>query len=398
MLKKVGIYITGGRYPVEKVGTGGDTIADNRVFVIGRKYEYSIKKKSHLCHNVFGAIGIIDFDTVDTMYSDVVNDALKWQELIRSSEAKMWNPLRPSNPNMYPNMKNDRDHPWSRRKKVIADYIGEITLMYYCSVEVRDYAHQRGVYRWQDLTSDTLMHKGSLCPVIMNFVRGQSDIELSAMYVSRPSDIEFYVDFEAVSDLNATFDTFPIIEGKAMIYLIGCITLNHQTGHSAYRSYMVDRLHKSCEQSIIQTWIEDMKQSISNFGDASVNVYHWGSAEKILLSKTGISLGSQFRMIDLCQEFRDASVVIQYGYGLKEIATFLHKKGIISTIWDQPIDGTQAMVDALYAEDRCRDNGHILSDEKTMTDIVKYNYVDCKVLEEIVTSIRCGVSPPHDGL
>ena len=75
------------------------------------------------------------------------------------------------------------------------------------------------------------------------------------------------------------------------------------------------------------------------------------------------------------------------GFGLKPVAKALHSHGLIETLWgDGPTDGLGAMVGAWWCE-QARE-GKTLRDLDLMSEIVRYNEVDCRVMMEVVRYLR----------
>ena len=96
-------------------------------------------------------------------------------------------------------------------------------------------------------------------------------------------------------------------------------------------------------------------------------------------------INHDIEMIDLCKLFKGAKVGLPecYSYGLKSIAKSMQKLGLIKTIWPDDLDGNQAMVAAWKAEEIAKSQNKIIPEVDFMESIIKYNYVDCKVMEEI---------------
>ena len=80
-------------------------------------------------------LGVINYDHFDKKYNDLVNDAIKWIYKMRTNGHK-WKLLPfPSVPELYPNMKNEKDGHWRSIKNDINDKLYEITNVWMCSVE-----------------------------------------------------------------------------------------------------------------------------------------------------------------------------------------------------------------------------------------------------------------------
>ena len=96
-------------------------------------------------------------------------------------------------------------------------------------------------------------------------------------------------------------------------------------------------------------------------------------------------------MIDLCKAFRESGMILpgQMGYGLKGIAKTMYKYGMIETTWKESSEvtsGLNATVEAMKTyNSQCRD---VETCKKYFRELIDYNYVDCKVMEEILEYIR----------
>lgn len=389
-----------------------ETRENTNCYIIGRKYDYKSKGKTYKITNAFDKIGIVDFKGVDAPYVASVDEAVAWLDRVSSADAATWDPNCPGEIiELYPNMKNDRDYPWHNRKKDIAAKIGEITLMYYCSPAARQYAHDRGIFDWRDLTPNSIKTNGELTiSRIMNMVDNNNDECVHGFdsiffhTIDNLPKVEFYVDFETTNDLNDNFSTFPEANGCAIIFLIGCVSVNNTTGERKFTSYTVDRLTPQSEKQSIETWLSDMERDLIDAGGENDDMvmYHWGNAENWMLRKACQKYGIEHNivLVDLCKEFKEAGVVIpnQFGYGLKEIAPLMYEHGMITTMWQDGYEGTQVMAAAWEADELCASAKYqCLSEVPHMKEIISYNYVDCKVMEEMVSYVRHKyIFPPAD--
>jgi hypothetical protein len=93
---------------------------------------------------------------------------------------------------------------------------------------------------------------------------------------------------------------------------------------------------------------------------------------------------ADIEFFDLCKIFRDNKIILpgQFGYGLKEISRLMKKYGLIDTVWEAGISsGMDAMVEAIRTY-RYRTDPKVKG--LFFEQVKKYNYVDCKVMQEIV--------------
>ena len=379
----------------------GHTVSKS--LIIGRKSEAMHRGEKRYFKNSFKRLGVVDFAELDSVYLEKLDDAIDWIHSLRESKAAKW---KPGEADLKPNMKNIRDFPWHSYKKTLATETKEITQMYKCGVKRRRYAEENGADTWDTLTLDTINTKGAITlQHINNFIESnvsRTDLNLDKIRVGTESvgvdlvtnmpAMEFFVDFEAVNDLGDDFSKFPQVGGTSMIYMIGCLLVNNKTGQKIHNTFIVDRLTKDCELTILKQWYEFMVTAARG-QTRKIYVYHWGNAENYMLRKActdhKIEIGGLV-LVDLCDAFRRAFAVVSdtFGYGIKQIGKTLHKAGKISTVWLDNIDGGGAMVAAWKAHEICIRDDCIFTDIGFIKDMVKYNYIDCKVMQEIISYLR----------
>lgn len=384
-------------------------------FMIGRKYDYKSQGKSTKINNAFGAVGIIEYTDYqyDAQYNDLCWNGIQWLQRVRSNHYKELDLFNPSDetPEMFPNMKNHNDYPWHRRKLEVARKIKEITLMYHCGPKVRQYAIEEGITEWVDLEVGNIHGKGpNISAQIHKFIETNRKLEESKTVVPIDNDkikqvtglvpmnnsavpcMEFYIDFEAISSMYDDFRNFPSASENAMIYLIGAVIVDNVTGIIKHYTYIVDKLDKTCERAIVHNMFNDFTELCDQYDQDYIPLYYWSNAEKYMLDRAiGAENVKKYQpiMIDLCKFFRDNKIILpgQYGYGLKDVAKTMHEAGLIETMWRESdiCNGIDAMVEGLRNY-TCRDDDSLK--REFYRDVVEYNYVDCKVMQEIVQYFR----------
>ncbi len=367
-------------------------------YIIGRKYDYTTKGKKIKINNAFGRVGTIDFLTEDQQYESQCMEALTWLSTIREDDASSWDLYQPGDrEEMYPNMKNHNDFPWHEVKGKVAHHINDITLMYKCGPKVRSYAHERGITDWKDLCAETIVYKkGKVMEQIMGFIKGNT----GDTPAPKPTHtfktlhnipcVEFYMDFESVGNMYDDFSTFPEAADYAMIFLIGVIIVDNVKQTKEYRSYVAERLESSAEQRIVKAMLSDFQEARAQYGQDFSPVYFWSNAENYMLKRAvGEAEMSQqgLLMIDLCKYFRSAEIILpgQMSYGLKDVAKIMKEQSLIKTYWngEDISDGLAAMIEAIKTYHHRPDHK-----EDFFRSVMEYNYVDCKVMEEIVSYLR----------
>ena len=378
-------------------------------YIIGRKYDCKVRGQTLKINNAFKGIGVIDFseEEYDAQYEKQCLSALDWLAEIRNPEASAWDPYNPTRIEMYPNMKNSYDHPWHNVKTDVANYIKDITLMYKCGPKVRDFAHEKGITEWTGLTKESISYRtDKILSQIMNFVDSNSNKTCTPLKIGGKLPtlrqipcIEFYMDFESIGNLHDNFSTFPEASNYAMIFLIGVVIVDNVAGTKEYRSYIVDKLTHDAELQIINKMLSDFIDLRKKYNQNFSPVYYWSNAENYMLKRAigGRRLfEEQLVLIDLCKFFKESGLILpgQMGYGLKSVATVMHKNNFIHTIWgnDSDIsDGLNAMIEAIRTYKYRPEHKDIF-----FSNVLNYNYVDCKVMEEIMNYLRSNSEKQED--
>src|SRR5439155_12915741 len=65
--------------------------------------------------------------------------------------------------------------------------------------------------------------------------------------------LEFYVDFETVSDLDDDFRNIPRKGGQPLIFMIGCGHV--EEGEWRFGCFTADELTPACEAAVIDSWL-----------------------------------------------------------------------------------------------------------------------------------------------
>jgi hypothetical protein len=364
-------------------------------YIIGRKYK--VVSKGETFNSAFEKIGQINYESVDNGYINIVHQAIDWLEDLPNLTGNL-KTLIPKF-NLYPNMKNKCDYPWSEYKKQIAINIKEITLMYYCGTSARNYAIlSSGVTQWDRLTPKSIKYQpGIVLDHILQFleINTMKDGIRSYQLDLARHDIEFYIDFESINNMYDDFVSFPVAANYSQIFLIGAVIVDNINNRVHRCSYVSDSLDKSGEKNMIREMFRDFIKLCRRHKQEYIPLYYWGNAEKYMLERAlGKKELKQYNLlqVDVCEQIKNSFVIFpgQFNYGLKDIAKAMHKLGLIKTIWnhqDEITNGISAMAEGLR---------HLKNRQKPLAtkyfeDIIHYNYIDCKVVHEIVKCLRKGV-------
>ncbi len=281
-------------------------------------------------------------------------------------------------------------------------------------IDGRDQAAELGITRWTDprFCSSVARVAGSYgvkLDTILRINRDASSPPVSPANISAereswaiPAAIEFFVDFETVSDINDDYSRLPEHGGQAMIFMIGCGHM--EAGEWQFETFIADDLALASEAEIIERWLahmEQVRQRVAPDVEKPL-VFHWSPAESSGLTNglksamTRHPRRSQawhepnwFDFLSLVVRAEPVVVKGPMGFGLKAVAKSLKRHGLIETEWkDNVTDGLGAMVGAWWCYDQFATHGVAVSSVELMQDIAKYNQVDCRVMMEIIRYLR----------
>jgi len=345
--------------------------------------------------------------------TDAATAACDWVRELRRDGAA-WHILpEPTRPDLYPNFGNQQDGPWHTAKRRIAGELEDLTLLWQVGVPGRRKGHAGGVYRWRDprCTPAVVGVTGDKRPAVLqalldiNRTADTEDLQPARIHAAevewraQPA-LEFYVDFETVSDLADDFSRIPERGGQTLIFMIGCGYV--EEGQWQFECFVADGLTEESEAEIIDSWLAHMKAVRQRLAPAEEppKVIHWSPAEVSNFETAYNSAKDRHpdkdwpppRWFDfLGRVVREEPVVVRgaMGFGLKAVAKAMHEHGFIETLWgDGPADGLGAMVGAWWCQDEARRTMKTLPEINLMQEIMQYNQVDCRVMMEAIRYLR----------
>jgi predicted RecB family nuclease len=373
-----------------------------QAFILGWKWKYTSKKIQYKGNNCFERLGTIDFNDRDEEYVKRTEDSVKWLRELKDNEGS-WDLSESPLPhkNLYPNMCNHMDFPYRKIKETFAQSINDITLLWQCGPKQRARAHKKEIYDWKDIrcTPKALGFKdGPRSKILTRVLEANSgEYEVVPKYIKsdlgdwkKPECQELYVDFESTCSVFTNFDTLPESSSESMIYMIGLGYI--EKGQWKYVSFTVKSLDYDEEFRICDEFVRFI-------GDNDPQLVHWSHAEptmwKRMMSRNSEKVRgwNAINWFDLLKLFHEEPIGVKgcLAYGLKEIATMFHKHGFIETIWNSKsscVSGIDASVGAYVAWNEAKEKGLELTDIPLLSEIEKYNEIDCKVLQEIICYLR----------
>jgi hypothetical protein len=343
---------------------------------------------------------------------ETVQQAAAWMRRVRTEGAE-WRVLPvPSVPELWPNMKADQDGPWHDAKAKIGAALADLTLLPRVNMTHRARAHDAGVTRWDDprVSSELLgissEKEAAIVDAVLAVNRPGGETVLPERMVAgtqewrQRADVEAFVDFEFLQDLDDDFAAFPRKGGQSVIFQIGCGT--YQGAEWRFRQFTVDELSLEAEARMIDEWLAHLHTLATEAGrDVSVaRLVHWSPAETSNFERAYDNARVRhpdrdwpvLAWFDLLREVVQAEPLVVRGafsFSLKPIARSLHALGHIQTHWgDGLADGAGAMAGAWNAAIEAKRKGVTLGETEVMGEIARYNEVDCRVMAEILDYLR----------
>lgn len=369
-------------------------------YLIGRTWKNSKERGDGCLERLCPA------DMFDDKLAELLAAGMEWLRKLEQYGAEWELFPAPSVPELYPNMGNPKDAPWHKAKKEIAKELAELTLLWYVSPAGRKRAHADGIYRHDDpLCRADLFglsaERSETLQAIIETNKGEQLVRPGRIQCDRekwhePAPIEFYVDFETVSDLDDDFSAFPNKGGSPFIFMAGCGYV--ENGEWRFRAFTADRLDLDSEAKALDEWIAYMHSLSEEKGCAEPLVFHWSHAEKSFMVSSYNSAqerhGGKFpdiRWYDFLNVVRGEPVTVKgaYAFGLKAFAQAFKSHGLTETLWQDGVaDGMAAMAGAWYCHREAVERGCSMRELEFMRKIEEYNEVDCKVMMEIIAYLR----------
>ena len=393
-----------------------------KAFILGRKWKFTSKGETYKGRRCFDRLGKIDYRGVDIDVNKKTEDAIKWLREVRSEASKSWNiddiPLLRSE--LYPNMSNTYDYPWHETKEQISNNIKELTSLWMVGTKHREIAHNHGVFKWTDkkCTPKKLGICGKFTSRVLSKIlevnRGDSSktekvlpsiINNNLKGWQQRKELEFYVDFETINDVLTDFESLPEVEETSLIFMIGVGYKEPVSGRWMYKCFCVNSLTLEEEGRICQEFSDYICSESALYDVEDPLCVHWAHAEENFWNDaverheswgTSFSRGWQsqkWEWFDLLKVFKEEPVVVRgsLGFSLKQISNALRDNDCISSEWDlgsSCLNGRGAMVGAWKAHKESLLRKIDMSTTPQIKEIMKYNEVDVKVLQEIITYLR----------
>ena len=382
-----------------------------RMFLLGRGWQQTRRGSKVGVNDCMDRLGPINHN--ETPLSDLAEAAAEWVRTMRR-EGHGWSVLpEPTVDELRPNANRDAGR-WGGAVKRLLAAGGDLTALYGVSVAMRRRVNAEGLTDWRDgrVTPRSLgMTNGANArrlEVLLDANRGLGADVLPLRVRSarsewiEPPPVEFYVDFETVSDLNDDFSRFPGRGGQSLIFMVGCGHIAE--GEWRFECFVADELTQAGEVEVIERWLAHM-ESVADQSDATTppKIIHWADHEVSSLRRAyadataqNLDSGVDWTALEwfdfLKRVVRSEPIGVRgaHGFGLKAITNALHGLGLVETRWEAGVaDGQGAMVGAWRCQDEVAEgNVRRLIDCDLMKLISDYNEVDCRAMMEIVRYLR----------
>ncbi len=373
-------------------------------YILGRRWSYTSKGEYFNGLKCFDKVGIIDYEGVDNEYEEKTTNAIKWLKDLREN-GKTWTISPPSRVELYPNMCIDSGE-WNTEKKKIADQLGDITQLWFCGIKQRQNALNKGIKSWRDkrCSSKNIGINGTRAPIIDKII----NINRQNKDKIRPKKIktningwknhvnEVFVDFETFCDIFSDFEGLPEQPKTDTIFMIGVYYFDKKW---KYKNFVVKDISYEEEYRIMDEFVKFIRsQNEPKIWYWHADLAMWRRSEN---RQMDIAFDSQnyeksdnivdnwklYDWYDLCQVFRQEPIVIKdcFKFGLKEIASAMHKHGLIKTKMESKCSsGIDASVKAwkVYESNVRPERSSVIK------DISRYNFFDVAVLQEILYYLR----------
>lgn len=385
-------------------------------YLLGRGWEQTKNGITYRGTSCLDRLGAVPHDYVSRTkgaVGDAVEAACNWIRRVRL-EGAHWQVLpEPSVPELRPHMGSTSNQPWHHAKQIIGRELQDLTLLWQVGIPGRTAANDAGIFRWTDaactpaVVGVTGVKQAPILQAILDINRVQDGPSVrpekvrAAEEVWRsPRPVEFYVDFETVSDLDDDFSRIPEKGGQPLIFMVGCGHV--ENGQWQWACFTADALTEDAEAKIIDDWLTHMakvKKQLNPNGEPPL-VFHWSHAEQSTFETAFNSACERHpekswiapNWFDFLKRVIREEPVVARGamaFGLKSIAKAMHELGLVDTLWEAGLtDGLGAMVGAWSCVREARDRGCRLVDTDLMQEIARYNEVDCRVMMEIVRYLR----------
>ena len=385
-----------------------------QAFLLGRgwsRIQKGVTERSNNCMDRLGPVRM-DEEYRDETWQVHASRAVKWIRKMRCF-GRDWEAVPATVEELRPNANGNPGHWKSAVQQIVAE-TEDLTQLWGVGVGKRRNANRAGLFRWTDhrVTPESLNMGGNAARTLGALLKVNRQPDAPAVLPQRigsarsewiiTPQLEFYVDFETVSNLDDDFARFPLKKGQPLIFMIGCGHI--EMGEWRFESFIADQLTEPDEASIVEAWLAHMNSVRDRINpDTNPKVIHWSAAEASSLENAYNSARNRqpsrqnkwanpnwFDFLSRVIRAEPVAVRGSFGFGLKAVTNALYSHGLIDCHWDTgPTDGLGAMVGAWWCQGQINQGREErLIDLELMKQIRAYNEVDCRTMMETITYLR----------
>jgi len=383
-------------------------------YILGRRTTCGATSGAVSTKSAFDQMGVVDFTDHDKDIVLKTKAAIEWYRKVQRRGAS-WSIDPPTREELFPNMGVESGK-WDPVKRLIAEKIGDITMLWRCGNKHRQLALDGSVGSFTDEGCDgkLLGFKEGTMNSVDNIISVNTTAEMIkpiTITVSndlKQSNVErrrknLYVDFETFTDICQDIGESPDHNSFTMIFMIGIgWTVNGIWNH---QTFIADTPTIEAEFNLIsrfQTFIKHITAPPSPTTPTAPTaptecpiLFYWHADKSMWKQALGrhnitehedsISLLTEW--CNLTDVFITKSIAVKgaYDYKLKNIAAAMKKNGMIQTNLEADCtNGAMAMIRAW----QCYQKYQVPTSAPIMKDIVRYNQYDCKVMYDILKYLR----------
>lgn len=375
-------------------------------FILGSKWKFTCKGQDYEGKTCFERLGRIDYANLDIDYIEKTELAVKWVKDVRQNNYDLSKyPLERDE--LYPNMCNRHDFPYHEIKRKFAETNKDLTLLWYVGPEQRRIANSNGVYSWDDpkCTPEILGVNGQFRSKVLGRILEANHSETNTIipkYIQnnfgdwKNEKFEIFVDFETTCPVFNNLEDLPSNEGVSLIFLIGAGYIDPKTKKWTFHKFVVNEINEAEETRICNEFVQFINSLAEQFQiKDEIQLWHWSHAEVSSWNhfEDRNSLGFDMGWTDMLKIFLEEPIGIKgcLNFSLKNVAKNFYHHGFIKTTWKENsncVDGADAAVGAYRANLECINKNKSFASHSLVKEIIKYNEVDCRVLQEILSYLR----------
>ena len=375
-------------------------------YILGRGYTYKSKGDVYSGNSCYDKLGQVDFLGKDIEIIGKAKEAIQWIKELKDDGLNWSLYPKPTRQELYPNMCNSRDAPYSQIKREIAEKLDDITLIWQCGPKNRELAFDEGVYSWRDpaCTAKLLGHNGQVIgPIVdkmLQFNRQSDSVSIIPDIVKdTDSDwqstrsLELYLDCETITNIFDDFSTLPRMSDTSMIFMIGIGWTSPEKKDFSFKVFTAEELTPKAEFEMLKDCLTWIAHKIQKYDDHIV--FHWSSADQSFLSSAYDRHPDlprfMIRFFDVLALFKREPILIKgvFNFSLKPIVEAMSKYKLIDfKISKHCLNGSDAMIRAWDAYRTSIQTLVPVNELPIFQKIVSYNQDDCRSVYEILKFLR----------